>query len=280
MGIETALITGGIGLMQGAMGARSARRNARSADAAMAQQQALQERQLGIGEEQMAFFREQYQNWHQQFAPAIEQLQQQAMEGREPDYAAITADNAMAFDSAQQSNQRQMERFGINPGDGQFGANVQRAGLGRAASEVDARQNARRQNEQQQFGQLAQVAGLGAGLQGQAMAGLSGAAGGLMGAMGQQAGTAGQNAQMYGDLAGQGAQAFGSTDWGGIIGSAFDAIGGIGGGTGGQGPGSAVGSYGVINNPSGSFTGPGTPGFGDPSGNNSQLPPIYTPPGG
>lgn len=249
MAAISGMVTAGLGIAQGVMGYNQAKDAADAADAQMARQSQLQGRQLEIGQEQMAFFRDQYNQWRQEFAPVLDQMKTMAMEGVEPDYAAIAADTARAFDSQEGATTRQMQRYGVDPGDGAFGSTIARSNLAQAGAEVDARQNARRNAEDRSFGRLGSLYGIGAGLQGQALSGLSGATGALMGTLGNQAQTAGVNADRYGQAAAAGAQAFGNTDWGGIIGGAVDSVFGPQAPTAGGMP--AGNSYGVLNTPSG-----------------------------
>lgn len=194
---------------------------------AMDQQAAAQQRGLDIQEEHLDWARGQYDQWKQEFDPILDQLKMEAAAGRTPDYAAITADTMASFASARKQTQRQQGRYGIKPGDGQWGANERKMATGQATAEVGARQQARRDTEDDQFRRLSQVYGIGAGLQQGAMSMTSGAFGGVaqghqgMAQMhGQQAGVHGQQADMYGNIAAEsGSAAFGQ--WADILDSSF-----------------------------------------------------------
>lgn len=208
-----AVTTAAVGTAVSAYGVRSANRQGRRARNA---QEQMHQDQMGLAQQQMDFGRDHYDwsrgmfdDYREQFAPVLGELTTEAMAARNPDYGQITADTTAAFDSARRSDQRNLERYGIRPGDGQFAANNRRYGIGQATAEVGARQNARRQAGDQRYNRLAQLYGIGAGLQGQAMQGMGqgmGAyqnAGGMgMNAMGQAAGMYGQQANTFGQLAG------------------------------------------------------------------------------
>lgn len=197
-----------------AYGAYSANRQAGKSRRA---QQGMHDQQMGLAQEGMEFGRQHYDwsrglhdDYRQRFDPVLGELTTEAMANRTPDYGAISADARAAFDGARMADQRNLARYGIRPGDGQWGATERRYGIGRAAAEVGARQQARRQNEDARYNRLAQLYGVGMGLQGQAMSGMGqgmsmyqGAAGGGMNAAGQQAGYHGQQAAYHNQMAGQ-----------------------------------------------------------------------------
>lgn len=194
---------------------------------AMDQQAAAQQRSLDMQEQYLDWSKGQYDEWKQEFDPILNELKMEAAAGRTPDYAAITADTMSAFASARQQTQRQQGRYGIKPGDGQFGATERRMATGQATAEVGARQQARRGAEDDRFQRLGQVYGIGADLQRSAMGMTAGAFGGVSDAhsnqarmFGQQAGVYGQQADQYGNIAAEsGAAAFGQ--WADIIDSSM-----------------------------------------------------------
>lgn len=194
-----------IGLGVSAFGARSADRRGRRA---LSAQEQMHQEQMAMAREQQAFGQQHY-DWargmyeqdRMRFDPVLDRLTEESMANRTPDYGAITADTQAAFDSARQSDQRRMQAYGINPGDGAFGANSRRYGIGQATAEVNARQAARRGTENDQFGRLAALYGVGAQLQGQAMGGMGVGAGLMQGATGMGINAAGQAAGMHGNMA-------------------------------------------------------------------------------
>lgn len=203
-------------------GLYAARKQGKAADRALDQQAAAMQDQTALGREHMQWAKGVYENWRQEFAPVLEELKAEALASSDPDYAAITADTQAAFDSERGGQRREMERYGINPGDGAWGSSDRRMGIGQATAEVNARQGARRDEKDRRFGRLSSVMGIGQGLQQQAMGITAGAAGGLMGAHGQQAGIHGGNAQMHGQAAAGAARTAFGQDWGSLIDNAFN----------------------------------------------------------
>lgn len=194
---------------------------------AMDQQAAAQQRGIDVQEEHLDWARGQYDSWKQEFDPILNELKMEAAAGRTPDYAAITADTMASFASARNQVQREQTRYGIKPGEGQWGATDRRMATGQATAEIGARQEARRGAEDDRFDRLGKVYGIGANLQQGAMRMASGAYQGLSGAHGQQAGMFGDQAgvhggqaDMYGNVAAEsGAAAFGQ--WADIIDSSM-----------------------------------------------------------
>lgn len=227
MGVAAAAAV--VGTAATAYSAYQGRQAGRRAGRAMDEQAAAQQRALDMQEQFLDWSMGEYNQWREEFRPVLDQLKMEAMAGQTPDYAAITADTMSAFASARDQTQRQQQRFGINPGDGQWGATEARFGIGQATAEVGARQQARRANEGQQFGKLAQVYGIGAGLQqgamgmaGSAFGGVSNAHSNMAGMHGNQANYHGNQANMYGQIAAEsGAAAFGQ--WADIIDGAMNS---------------------------------------------------------
>lgn len=203
-------IIGGVGSIYGGIRAsRDARRARRSQEQMHQDQMGLAQDQLGFARDHYDWARGRHDEYADQFSPVLDQLMTEGMADRTPDYGLIAADTTSAFDSARGADQRQMERYGIRPGDGQWGANNRRYGVGQAMAEVGAREGARRSTANDRFQRLAGLYGIGQNLQGQAMgqmgAGLGayqGAGGMGMGAMGQMAGMQGQRAGQLGQMAG------------------------------------------------------------------------------
>lgn len=206
----------------GAISLYSSRKSSRSADQALGRQGASMQEAIDLGREHMDFARGEYQQWRQEFAPIMDALAAEALAGREPDFAAITADTRMAFDSARGQQQRHLERRGINPGDGQYGENDRQHRMAAAAAEVGARDSARRDAKNDRFEMLSSVGRLSSSIGNQAMASTGAAVGGLMGAFGNQAAMHGQHAQMHGNNAAASGRALGGLDWGSVVNRVFN----------------------------------------------------------
>ena len=211
-----AVIGGGLSLFGALKGQSEAKKQRKAQGAMHDQQMALARDQMGFARGHYDFGQGQYNQWQQQFNPVLGEMMQEAMANRDPDYAAISSDVTGAFDSARGQQQRQMERYGINPGDGMWGANNRQYGIGAATAEVGARQQARQSAGAQRYSQLANLYGVGtqlmgqaAGMMGQGVGASSAATGMGIGAAGQAAGAAGQQAAMAGQQAGNNWASFG-----------------------------------------------------------------------
>lgn len=180
-----------------ASSAYSASRQRSASRSAANQQQQAMDAQTQAARDQLDFAREQYSDWRSMFQPVAEDLRSMVYEKRDPDYAAINADVGAAFDTSQAINRRQQQRFGFTPSDGAVADSELRYGLGRAQAMVNARNQARTANQDQQFNKMMSFYGMGQG-QGQAAANLVAAANaGVGNAFGQHAGIYGNQAMNY-----------------------------------------------------------------------------------
>lgn len=94
----------------------------------------------------------QWESYQSQFMPAEERLARFAMdydtpERREADAARAAADVSSAYDTASEVTNRELERYGINPGDKRFLAVTSDVGLRRAKDTAGAMNAARRNTE-------------------------------------------------------------------------------------------------------------------------------------
>lgn len=201
MGVATAVAIGSA--VVGAAGAASNRSAARRA---ADQQAASAEQQVALGREQLAFGREQYADWREMFYPALNDLRTMAYEEQTPDYAAIGADVNAAFDTSQEINRRQQQRFGLQPGDGAVQEGELRYGLGRALATVNGRNMARTATKDQRWNRLASFANLSNGMQANAQSTINQGFAATGGAMAGQGAMFGQQAAGYGQAAAAGAQ--------------------------------------------------------------------------
>lgn len=200
MAIGTAMAV--IGTAVSAYGAYSSAKGAKKSRNA---QERMHDQQIALAREQMDFSRDhydwargEYDDYRAHFDPILDELTEEAMREQLPDYGQISADVGMAFDSARDSEQRALARYGIRPGDGRFGANEREYGIAAAGAEVSARQQARRQSADQRYQRLAQLYGVGSSLQGQAMSGMNTGLSAMSGASANQQNAAGSAANMHG----------------------------------------------------------------------------------
>lgn len=142
---------------------------------AAGQQQDAMDAQAEQQAAQLAFAKEQYADWRDMFYPVAGDLRTMAYETQGPDYGAINADVGAAFDTSQDINRRQQQRFGLQPSDGAVQEGELRYGLGRASAMVNARNQARTASKDQQFNKLMSFYGMGSG-QGQMAANMVAAA--------------------------------------------------------------------------------------------------------
>ncbi len=156
-------------------------------------------------QQQLEFGKQQYDDWKQMFDPVYGDLKSMAYEDNRPDYGAIDADVAHAFDTSQGINNRTMQRYGVLPTDGSFQASQRQYGLGRAMAEVGGHQQARRQAKDQKWNKLATFANLGAAQRGQAVNSINQGFGSVQNAFGNQAANFGRQSSEYAQAAAAGA---------------------------------------------------------------------------
>lgn len=213
-----------IGAGASLLGASSARSTARSNQRAQMQmhddQMALSREQMGYARDYYDFARGEYDEFRDRFDPVLDELQAQSLRQTQPDYSQISADTALAFDNQQQSANRQMQRYGISPGEGMFGANTRANALGRARAEVLGHQSARRQAGNDRYQRLSGLYGIGQNLMGGAQSQMNAGMAGMRSAAGMGINSAGSAAQTYGANAQAAGQQAGS-----LFGSAFNQIG-------------------------------------------------------
>lgn len=179
-----------------------------SSKASKAQKSAL-DQESQVAEDQLDFGKQQYNDWKNLYYPLGQQLVAESQQTITPDYAGIHGDVQNAFQSEQQQNQRQMQRYGVNPADGNMQQANREYGMGAATAEVGARQQARAQAKDQQFNRMAQVYGLGSGQQQAANSTVNAGYSNSESAYGNAAAMYGQNAHSYNQSAAAGANMFG-----------------------------------------------------------------------
>lgn len=201
MAAVTSSVIGAIGVGAQAYGAHKA---GKAADKAATAQSTMDKERIALGREQLEWARGVYDQWRSEFDPMLQELKAEAMRDTTPDYAAITADTRTAFSSARDDNRIALERYGIDPSDGAFGANERRFGIGQALAEVGTRQTARRDARGERIRNLAAVYGIGAGLQSSAMGNVSGGFNQIQGAMAGASANYGNNAANHSNNAAAG----------------------------------------------------------------------------
>lgn len=133
-------IAGGVavaGIMSGRSDAKAARR--------------LMEQQLALQREQLQFAKQRYEENQTLYGGLKRQLVDDATAGVQADLQGVTdrasADVAQAFDKAQGEAARGLSRYGINPNSGRAIALQSGLTLGKAATEANAINKARREED-------------------------------------------------------------------------------------------------------------------------------------
>lgn len=111
----------------------------------------LMEQQLALQREQLAFAKERYNTNQAMYGGLKQQLVDAANDGVTADLQGVTdrasADVAQSFDKAQGEAARGLSRYGINPNSGRAIALRTGLGVGKAATEANAINKARREED-------------------------------------------------------------------------------------------------------------------------------------
>jgi hypothetical protein len=186
---------GGVAL--GAISGNKANKNAsKSIDQqgdALAAQNAIAQQQMDMAQEQFHYYKTTYRPLEEEIVAnaGISDAEQQEMVTK----AGLTTQSA--FDSAEASRNRNLQRMGINPNSGAYAENTRKSAISKAVAKANAQNTTRAQAEEMDYNQKVAVVGLGKGL--------PTAAAGLMSSASSnyanQASTYGLNAQMHGQQA-------------------------------------------------------------------------------
>lgn len=245
-------IAAGAGII-GYLGSRSARKEQRRAQQ---QQMAIAQQQLAMGQRQADMGQRAYDDWYNTFFPVAGEAVSEARKDIRPDFERIAGDVRGQFEGQRGAMTRDAQRYGINPQDGVWSANLARLDGEEAKTHVLARNRARQDAKGQKLTNLMNVYGMGSNLPGVA-AGFMGGANAPMNAAsatyGNAANAAGQDAAntAYGV-----SNIVGSIPWGNFLRPS-------GGGTANSVPGQAGQGYTVPNY--GSSAGPWSSGYSYPS---------------
>lgn len=199
-------IIGGAGLGLKAFGAikgaKSAKKNARAADEALRRQQRAFDTIESTGQENLAFMRGEHGRVSSEYTqPLMGALRDEALQSRDPDFAAISADTSAAFDTAKKNEQVALERRGVDAGDGRFQANRRRYAIGESTAEILGRRAERESVDDERFNRIGTATTMAIPLEQTYAQGVSSASGGLMSGMSGVAAGQSANADRYGDAA-------------------------------------------------------------------------------
>ncbi|SHG34433.1 hypothetical protein SAMN02745753_03741 [Marinomonas polaris DSM 16579] len=195
----------------------SAYNSNKNANKSMDQQGQALAYQNEIAQQELDMAKEQYEYYKTTYRPLEEEIVANAgLSDAEQQEMVTTAGltTQSAFDSAEASRNRNLQRMGVNPNSGAYAENTRKSAISKAVAKANSQNTARSQAEEIDYNQKVAAVGLGKGL--------SSSAAGLMSSASSnyanQASAYGLNAQMYGQ------QASGSVQMGmGIAGVAMGA---------------------------------------------------------
>lgn len=161
----------------------------------------------GIGDKQAAFADAEMERYDTSFRPIEDQIVTEAQAG--PDYEGAmgrsNADVAQSFDKAQGINERNMQRYGIDPSSGRYGAQRDQYATNRALAEVGGRNQARAQEDDKSWARRLTALDIGKGNRGDAINAMGSAAGnyqnyatGMQSQANQAANSASKGVQTFG----------------------------------------------------------------------------------
>lgn len=186
---------GGVAL--GAISSNKANKNAsKSIDqqgGALAAQNAIAQQQLDMAQEQYNYYKTTYRPLEEEIVSnaGLSDAEQQEMVTT----AGLTTQSA--FDSAEASRNRNLQRMGVNPNSGAYAENTRKSAISKAVAKANSQNTARSQAEEMDYNQKVAAVGLGKGL--------SSSAAGLMSSASSnyanQASAYGLQANMYGQQA-------------------------------------------------------------------------------
>ena len=179
---------------------------------AIAAQNQIAQQQLDMAKEQYDYYKTTYRPLEEEIVSnaGISSAEQQEMVTK----AGLTTQSA--FDNAEASRNRNLQRMGINPNSGAYAENTRKTAISKAVAKANSQNTARATAEQMDYSQKAAAVGLGKGLSSSSANLMSSASSNYA----SQASSYGLNAQMYGQ------QASGAVQMGmGIAGAAMGSYG-------------------------------------------------------
>lgn len=211
-----AVAVAGVGLVSSFMGKKSADKGYRN-------QERIAQEQLALDREQLDWGKQTYRDWQEKFDPAYASMMSEIDQDIEPNYGMIAGDTKAAFQTARESNERNMMRYGIDPRDGSMEAMNRDYGIREAASHVGNRAMARENSRGILWNRKANVTGMLSGMQTNPMANVRAgynSVGNTQAQRGQAAmGQGITNANFYSQLGNDVGGMIGGIDWQGIASS-------------------------------------------------------------
>lgn len=147
-------------------------------------QSEIAESQIAISEEQLALAREQWDLYQQIYSPVEKKWAGQALSGIPTDYYVARAGQEVKQSFAQQQSayERELQRYGLNPGDPRYAQALSDLKLAEAAAEAGIKTNTRLAINDVNYQRMSDVAKTGRGVPTEAASVMSGASNTLSGA--------------------------------------------------------------------------------------------------
>jgi hypothetical protein len=191
-----------------------------------------QKENIALQREGLDFSKEQYGDWQEKYDPVFDDMMSEIDSGITPDYSAIAGDVNSSFESAQDQERRQMQRYGVKPTDGAARQSEREYGIAKSTAHSGIRNKARQDSAGIKFNRLAGIAGglqgVGVNLGGQVGNSYGRAGNAITGLANAQFDQADARYQRSADDAAGWGTAIGGVDWSG----AWNAVKGWGSGSG------------------------------------------------
>ena len=192
----------------------------KSADKGYRNQERIMQDQLALDREQLGWAKETYGDWKEKFDPAFSSMMSEIDQDITPNYGMIAGDTKSAFQTARESNERNLMRYGIDPRDGAMQAMNRDYGIREAASHVGNRAVAREGSKGILWNRKADVTQMLSGMQGNPMSNVRAGYNAVGNTTSNMAGNALSqgitNANYYGGLANDIGGMVGGIDWRGL----------------------------------------------------------------
>ena len=114
---------------------------------------------IALQREGLDFSKEQYGDWKDKYDPVFDDMMSEIDSGITPDYAAIAGDVNSSFESAQDQERRQMQRYGVKPTDGAARQSEREYGIAKSTAHSGIRNKARQDSAGIKFNRLSNIHG-------------------------------------------------------------------------------------------------------------------------
>ena len=114
---------------------------------------------IALQREGLDFSKEQYGDWKEKYDPVFDEMMAEIDSGITPDYAAIAGDVNSSFESAQDQERRQMQRYGVKPTDGAARQSEREYGIAKSTAHSGIRNQARQASAGIKYNRLSNIHG-------------------------------------------------------------------------------------------------------------------------